>query len=194
MLSAWEAMNSKTQSKLENFQYGYTTWCLCKKFHFKTSYNEEIMKNNHKIDLVIHMTITKNVRLYLLASCLWLSSSSSENNITALSEIHQDEGKEVLKESNTLHLLEDISSAVVENKETKLFDGLHRLPASEFSIYFTLPLDTLLIKPIEILQTWLQTIRLGWDLHGWIYRIVDCYSSNNGPSRSWLGLPPIPTH
>ena len=68
--------------------------------------------------------------------------------------------------------------------------GLHRLPACEFSLYFSIPLETMLSKSTETLRTWLQTIRLGRELHGGIDVINDCYSSN-GPSRSWLGLPKL---
>ena len=68
--------------------------------------------------------------------------------------------------------------------------GLHRLPACEFSIYFTLPIHTLITKPIENLRLWLLTIRLGRQLHGGIDLIKDEFSED-GPARAWLGLPKL---
>ena len=66
--------------------------------------------------------------------------------------------------------------------------GLHRLPACEFSIYFSTPFDKLCTRHITSLRTWLQTIRLGRELHGGSDIITDDYSVN-GPFWSWLGLP-----
>ena len=68
--------------------------------------------------------------------------------------------------------------------------GLHRLPACEFSIYFSLPIDKLLSRDMMSLKAWLQSIRLGRDLHGGIEVIQDEYSVN-GAFQSWLGLPDL---
>ena len=66
--------------------------------------------------------------------------------------------------------------------------GLHRLPACEFSIYFSTPLNIRLQSPLENLRIWLLTIRLGRQLHGGIDLIQDDFYTN-GPARQWLGLP-----
>ena len=71
--------------------------------------------------------------------------------------------------------------------------GLHRLPACEFSIYFSSRLDKLLQSKLDTLKTWLYTIRLGRELHGGIDRIDDEFTID-GPLRSWLGLPKINTN
>ena len=68
--------------------------------------------------------------------------------------------------------------------------GLHRLPACEFSIYFSTQLEKLLEQSIDQLQSWLLAIRLGQELHGGINEIYNDFSIN-GPLRSWLGLNPI---
>ena len=65
--------------------------------------------------------------------------------------------------------------------------GLHRLPACEFSIFFSSPVETLLTRDIVSLRVWLQSIRLGRELHGGIDIIHD-ECSVNGAFRSWLGL------
>ena len=65
--------------------------------------------------------------------------------------------------------------------------GLQRLPACEFSIYFSTRLNKLLQRNIEQLKNWLLTIRLGRELHGGINEIHDEFSVN-GPLRVWLGL------
>ena len=68
--------------------------------------------------------------------------------------------------------------------------GLHRLPACEFSIFFSSSVDKLLERDISALRIWLQSIRLGRELHGGSHLIQDEYSTN-GAFRSWLGLPTI---
>ena len=68
--------------------------------------------------------------------------------------------------------------------------GLHRLPACEFSMMFSSPLDVLLKRSLQNLRHWLLTIRLGRELHGGSNLIIDQFSQN-GPLRKWLGLPTI---
>lgn len=68
--------------------------------------------------------------------------------------------------------------------------GLHRLPASEFSIYFSLPVEKLLTRSLENIRQWLLTIRLGREFHGGAEHIQDDFSVN-GTLRKWLGLPDL---
>ena len=68
--------------------------------------------------------------------------------------------------------------------------GLHRLPACEFSIFFSSPVEKLLEREMSALRIWLQSIRLGRELHGGSDIIQDAYSVNGG-FRNWLGLQPV---
>ena len=93
---------------------------------------------------------------------------------------------EQLHKTDRIHELEGLSTLKSAIKAE--FDlGLHRLPACEFSIYFSVPYETLCQRHISALRTWLHTIRLGRELHGGHDIIIDEYSVN-GPFRSWLGL------
>ena len=66
--------------------------------------------------------------------------------------------------------------------------GLHRPPVCEFSIYFSIGVETLLTRGITFLQVWLRAIRLGRELDGGIDIIQDEYFGNE-PFQSWLGVP-----
>ena len=97
--------------------------------------------------------------------------------------IRRNEQLHETKRIEELQGLETIKLAIAS--EYRL--GLHRLPACEFSIYFSSRLEQLLTRPIEQLRSWLLTIRMGRELHGGSNEIFDEFSSN-GPMRAWLGL------
>ena len=77
---------------------------------------------------------------------------------------------------------------IIQSIQSEYNLGLHRLPASEFSVLFATTFDSLRQRSIDSLRHWLLTIRLGRSLHGGSNIIYDVFSSD-GPMRSWLGLP-----
>ena len=67
---------------------------------------------------------------------------------------------EQLHQTERIHDLEGMS--VVRDAIKKEWDiGLGRLPASQFSHYFNIPMEKLLLKSHEYLKSWLMTIRQG---------------------------------
>ena len=68
--------------------------------------------------------------------------------------------------------------------------GLHRLPACEFSMNFSTPVESLITRPLSTLKHWLLTMQLGREFFGGDELVHDMFSSN-GPAHTWLGLPPL---
>ena len=71
-----------------------------------------------------------------------------------------DERNSQLHKTERIHDLEGMP-VVREAIENKWKIGIGRLPASQFSQYFRLPLDKLMMKSYDYQKTWLTTIRQG---------------------------------
>ena len=99
---------------------------------------------------------------------------------------------EHLHKTDRIHELQGLP-LVIDAIKAEYQLGLHRLPACEFSIYFSTPIEEKIKQPLENLRIWLLTIRLGRQLHGGIDHIQDDFSQN-GPARSWLGLQKLQQH
>ena len=76
---------------------------------------------------------------------------------------------------------------LINSIQTEWYIGLGLLPASEYSRYFTMHINQILLKPLEWQQTWFQIIRQARILMDSLHLVEDEFTTST-TLQKWVGI------